>query len=104
MRSTRSTEGDAEFFEYAADSSGGTYTYMDDGNLGACCMALQICEQEMTSSDCIELGGTYQGDGTSCSGDADGDGFSDLCDTCTDTDHDEYGNPGFPANICPHDN
>jgi hypothetical protein len=36
--------------------------------------------------------------------DADGDGIGDGCDPCTDTDHDGFGNPGFPANICPTDN
>ncbi|MBU0985248.1 MAG: thrombospondin type 3 repeat-containing protein, partial [candidate division Zixibacteria bacterium] len=37
-------------------------------------------------------------------GDADGDGIGDACDECTDTDNDGYGNPGYPANICPTDN
>ena len=36
--------------------------------------------------------------------DADGDGIGDACDTCTDTDNDTFGDPGFPANICPLDN
>jgi hypothetical protein len=36
--------------------------------------------------------------------DADGDGFGDACDTCTDTDHDGFGNPGYPLNTCPADN
>jgi len=36
--------------------------------------------------------------------DADADGIGDACDTCTDTDHDGFGNPGFPANLCPNDN
>ena len=36
--------------------------------------------------------------------DADGDGLGDACDTCTDTDGDGYGNPGFAANTCPPDN
>jgi len=36
--------------------------------------------------------------------DADDDGVGDSCDTCTDTDGDGYGNPGFPANICDLDN
>jgi len=36
--------------------------------------------------------------------DADADGTGDSCDICTDTDGDGYGNPGFPANICPLDN
>jgi hypothetical protein len=36
--------------------------------------------------------------------DTDNDGSGDLCDECTDTDGDGYGNPGFIANICPEDN
>ncbi len=36
--------------------------------------------------------------------DADGDGIGDACDTCTDTDGDEFGNPGYPNNTCPQDN
>lgn len=36
--------------------------------------------------------------------DADGDGIGNVCDNCTDTDHDGYGNPGYPANTCQADN
>jgi hypothetical protein len=36
--------------------------------------------------------------------DADGDGVGDICDECTDTDGDGYGNPGYAANTCPDDN
>jgi hypothetical protein len=36
--------------------------------------------------------------------DTDGDGIWDICDTCTDTDGDGFGDPGFPANTCPTDN
>ncbi|HKQ62042.1 MAG TPA: metallophosphoesterase, partial [Candidatus Polarisedimenticolaceae bacterium] len=35
---------------------------------------------------------------------ADGDAFGDACDTCTDTDGDGRGNPGYPANTCALDN
>ena len=34
--------------------------------------------------------------------DSDGDLIGDLCDPCTDTDGDGFGNPGFP-NFCPTD-
>ena len=37
-------------------------------------------------------------------GDADADGTPDQEDTCTDTDRDGFGNPGYPANTCPADN
>jgi hypothetical protein len=36
--------------------------------------------------------------------DADGDGDGDVCDNCTDTDGDGYGNSGYPANTCADDN
>jgi len=35
---------------------------------------------------------------------ADNDAFGNVCDLCTDTDTDGFGNPGFPANTCPLDN
>ena len=36
--------------------------------------------------------------------DADNDTIGDVCDICTDTDDDNYGNPGYPNNTCPVDN
>jgi len=36
--------------------------------------------------------------------DIDRDGFGDVCDSCTDTDGDGYGNPGYTANTCSLDN
>ncbi|MEA2029995.1 MAG: C25 family cysteine peptidase, partial [candidate division Zixibacteria bacterium] len=36
--------------------------------------------------------------------DYDNDGIGDVCDECTDTDGDGFGNPGFPANTCAEDN
>jgi len=36
--------------------------------------------------------------------DVDDDGIGDVCDTCTDTDGDGYGNLGYQQNICPDDN
>lgn len=36
--------------------------------------------------------------------DSDRDGEGNACDACTDTDHDGYGNPGFPASTCSIDN
>jgi hypothetical protein len=35
--------------------------------------------------------------------DRDHDGVPDEQDSCTDSDHDGYGDPGFPANTCPVD-
>jgi len=36
--------------------------------------------------------------------DADSDGLGDVCDACTDTDEDGYGDPGYPPNTCDTDN
>ena len=36
--------------------------------------------------------------------DADADGIGDVCDDCTDTDGDGYGDPGYAANTCTEDN
>jgi hypothetical protein len=36
--------------------------------------------------------------------DTDRDGLPDGLDSCTDVDRDGYGDPGFPANLCPVDN
>jgi len=36
--------------------------------------------------------------------DADDDGVFDFCDSCTDTDGDGFGNPGFPTSTCAIDN
>lgn len=36
--------------------------------------------------------------------DSDDDGLGDVCDACTDTDGDGFGNPGFAANTCAVDN
>jgi len=36
--------------------------------------------------------------------DVDDDGTGDVCDSCTDTDGDGYGNSGYPQNTCPEDN
>jgi len=35
--------------------------------------------------------------------DTDGDAVGDVCDPCTDTDADLFGNMDFPANVCPVD-
>ena len=36
--------------------------------------------------------------------DADGDLIGDVCDECTDTDDDGFGDPGYAANTCEEDN
>lgn len=46
---------------------------------GACCLPSGGCLNGATQTSCTPLGGTYQGDGTMCLGDSDGDGNDDLC-------------------------
>lgn len=43
------------------------------------------------------------GCGQAESNDDDGDGTTDCLDTCTDTDSDGFGDPGYPANTCSED-
>jgi hypothetical protein len=46
---------------------------------GACCLSDNTCQQ-LTASACNQItGASYLGDGTSCRGDSDGDGFDDAC-------------------------
>jgi hypothetical protein len=33
--------------------------------------------------------------------DSDSDGIGDACDACTEFDGDGFGDPGFPASVCP---
>ncbi|MCX6833749.1 MAG: thrombospondin type 3 repeat-containing protein, partial [candidate division Zixibacteria bacterium] len=65
---------------------------------------------------CVQSGPDGDGDGigdqwdncptlaNSNQADLDSDNVGDLCDNCTDSDHDGFGNPGFPASTCALDN
>lgn len=51
---------------------------------GACCDGSGACT-EATATECCIAGGSYQGDGTVCDGDVDGDGIEAICgDNCPD--------------------
>ncbi len=46
---------------------------------GACCIWDGTCVDVVGAAECAALFGTYQGDGTVCLGDNDGDGVDDAC-------------------------
>ena len=57
------------------------------------------CTEEVTADcddNCIYIPNLDQED-------YDGDGQGNVCDDCTDSDGDGYGDPGFPYNTCPLD-
>jgi photosystem II stability/assembly factor-like uncharacterized protein len=66
---------------YDEARGGGLLTLSCSGDLsGACCLATGC--SVITSADCVTRGGIYQGDGTVCEPDSDGDQFIDACDAC----------------------
>jgi hypothetical protein len=67
--------------------------------------ALGTCTDDITVNNCTK--NTDCGEGDVCSMDQedfDNDNIGDVCDNCTDTDGDGFGNPGFGYNTCPLDN
>ncbi len=48
---------------------------------GACCLLGGTCQQ-LTQSDCTAQGGMFQGLGSNCQGDLDGDSITNMCDNC----------------------
>ncbi len=68
---------------YAGTTTGATRLKQGSGDaqtppVGACCGLDGLCGVT-TETFCSNLGGTYFGDDTECSGDGDGDGYDDLC-------------------------
>ncbi len=47
---------------------------------GSCCYDNGTCSDAMTQVDCENSGGSYGGDGTTCTGDSDGNGVDDACE------------------------
>jgi hypothetical protein len=64
---------------------------------GACCYDDGSCVDGMTQSDCLQSGGDYGGDGSTCAGvDNDGNGVDDFCDGVVTLGACCYGNPLSP--------
>jgi hypothetical protein len=71
---------------------------------GACCDAVTGACSEVLEAECLAAGGVYQGEGTVCLGDGDGDDIDGACDNCPlahnpgqeDTDGDEMGDACDP--------
>jgi len=57
--------------------------------IGACCVPTTGGCVETSASGCEDLGGSFQGAGSTCAGDADGDGVADICDLCPETPFDD---------------
>ena len=69
---------------------------------GACCMVDGSC-QVTSEANCLSLGGTFLGEGSTCLGDGDGDGYDDSCypqGTCLAADN-GTGTVDLPA-ACPY--
>ena len=68
---------DAVFFESLATATGGTYLFFEDalppstgtpafGVVGACCLPNGNCQESITEAECAVLGGTHQGENSTC--------------------------------------
>jgi len=72
------------------------------------------CDNCISKSNIYQEDWDFDGLGDSCDNcifisnpnqsNADGDNLGDNCDECTDTDHDGFGNEGYPFNTCTNDN
>jgi hypothetical protein len=58
--------------------------YCGPTSVGACCIPSTGECFEVSEADCLAGGGVFQGLGSSCQGDGDGDGYDGICDNCPD--------------------
>lgn len=61
---------DYVFFKNLAESSGGKFVFLDDAPgppVGACCNAIDRCQNGFTEGACTSIGGSYLSDGSDCS-------------------------------------
>lgn len=73
------------------------------GASGACCGGNgdpALCV-ELSNFDCPFTGGTYAGDGTTCLGDSDGDGYDDQCGSPPQPTPCSSGDDCHPTQYCP---
>ncbi len=61
------------------------------GVCGSCCLEDKDCLDDIVDGVCTAVGGTFNGDGSFCVGDSDGDGIDDLCDNCHGVDDALFG-------------
>ncbi len=73
------------------DGIGASCTHPDNLQCGACCMPNSSCRDDLLSSSCVGLGGTFIGSGEVCDGDSDGDGVADVCDVCPGVSDADFG-------------
>ena len=92
--------GDYTFSLDVGDATQTTLTNLDDCTLLYVAAQAYDAATDQTSAYSNEISGLPIAEGA----DGDGDGVADACDSCTDTDGDGFGDPGFPGNACPPDN
>lgn len=68
----------------------GAINLICDGNPGGSCCEPSGCSLR-SEGDCLSLGGSFNGAGSTCEPDSDGDSLADICDAC----------PGDPAKTEP---
>lgn len=92
---------------YIVDACAGSTSGPDTDNDGI----LDVCDECPLDPDNDIDGDGICGDVDNCPDvynplqeDIDGDGSGDVCDACTDTDGDSFGDTGYPDNTCPDDN
>lgn len=61
------------------------------GECGSCCLADKDCLDDIVNGTCAAIGGSFNGAGSICLGDSDGDGIDSQCDNCIGVDDAIFG-------------
>ncbi|MCH8146833.1 MAG: IPTL-CTERM sorting domain-containing protein [Planctomycetes bacterium] len=61
------------------------------GECGSCCLADKDCLDDIVNGTCAAVGGSFNGEGSICLGDSDGDGIDDQCENCIGVDDAIFG-------------